>query len=254
MALLSHMTSTAFARSPGARVLLLAGMMFVLVTLSGCQMLPWPPTGKTEPPPAPPPEIEKPHVPTAQEREIQRLLAEASTAMAEDRLTTPSEDCAYYRYVRVLKLDPENGDARIGLSDIVERYLNWALMEARSRRFGRAYGYLASARSVDETHPNIAAVARQIDELQQAHSTRYKLSREGLAARSAEVAERLREIGAEIARSNASVVITARSDPDGRWIYQQLNAATGTRVRAQMQIGTPPSVELLAPADSQGQP
>lgn len=254
-----RMTSSACTRSERDRIPLtgplLASVALVLMTLSACQMLPpSAPAGKPDAPPQTPPPVAESHVPTDAEREIQHLLAGAATALAADRLTAPPEDCAYYRYVRVLALDPGNADAGIGISDIVERYLNLALREAESRRFGRARHYLNSARSVDDSHPNIEAVTRQIEELERAHSTRYKLPPDGLESKSVAVAARLREIGREIARRGATIVITARSDSEGRWIYQQLNEVTGTRVRAQLQLGTPPSVELLSPTPGEAQP
>ena len=66
-----------------------------------------------------------------------------------------------------------------------------------------------------------------------------------MAAREASVRRQLQRIGFEAKTRDALCVITARSDPEGRWIYQQLADSPGEkRVRAEIEIGTPPSVEL----------
>ena len=73
----------------------------------------------------------------------------------ESRLTTPIEDNAYYRYLQVLAIDPTNEDANTGISNIVEEYLDWSLESVANRNFRAATNYLNTARSVDDTHPNI---------------------------------------------------------------------------------------------------
>jgi|TARA_B100000315_G_scaffold226110_1_gene232825 hypothetical protein len=178
--------------------------------------------------------------------EIERLLLEAGDALLQNRLTTPAEDCAYYRYLRVLTLDPANREARQGINDIVEKYLDWAIRDADGNDFKGAESYLNKARTVDETHPNIVAVAEQIAEKSHARIMTYRLSTEGLNIRAPWITEELMDIGVEVLKRNATVVITARSDAEARWIYQQLNQASGeTRVRAEVKMGALPSVRLV---------
>jgi len=218
-------------------------LLLALATLASCELL------QTRPPPPkePEPAVVAPQPPVVNPRqaEIDRLLDEAALALDDYRLLTPPENNAYSRYLRVLNLDPGNMTARVGIGDIIERYLNWALQEAQARRFSRARAYVESALSIDPSHPNIAAVQRQIEELENARTTRYKLPPAGLQRRSPDVVALLQRIGLDLADRDASVVITARSDAEGRWIYQQLNELSGKRVRAELQIGTPPSVELF---------
>ncbi|MDZ7827331.1 MAG: hypothetical protein U5R48_16550 [Gammaproteobacteria bacterium] len=61
------------------------------------------------------------------QREIRGLLEEADRALAELRLTTPADDNALDRYLRVLALAPGHPEARAGLDRIVEAYLDLAL-------------------------------------------------------------------------------------------------------------------------------
>ena len=104
---------------------------------------------------------------------------------------------------------------------------------------------IATARRVDPRHPSIATVERQMELLTSSKRDVYSLERDGVAAREVSVSRQLQRIGFEAKTRDALCVITARSDPEGRWIYQQLAASPGEkRVRAEIEIGTPPSVEL----------
>ncbi len=58
------------------------------------------------------------------------------------------------------------------------------------------------------------------------------------------MAAELLEIGREAGEHNATAIIYARSDAEGRWIYQQLNRATSTRLRARIELSTPPRIRL----------
>ena len=119
-------------------------------------------------------------------------------------------------------------------------------MDAANRGDVRlATQYLGKARSVDEGHPNIPAVARLIEEHKNANKTTYYLSIEGLDQKSDEIIRELLDIGRTAAMRSATAVITARNDAEGRWIYQQLNAASPERIHARMEIGSKPSVRLI---------
>ncbi|MBD3649005.1 MAG: hypothetical protein HUJ31_16485 [Pseudomonadales bacterium] len=177
--------------------------------------------------------------------EIRRLLAEASSAVEENRLTTPVDDNAYYRYLRVLSLDPANQAAEEGISTIVEKYLEWAIDNARQQRFRQAINFLNRARSVDENHPSIDAVAKLIDDQRRADEMTYRLSPNGVEQHAERVVGELYEIGRRIAQHDARVVIIGRTDAEGRWIYQQLNDATPLRVRARFETGDYPAVRLI---------
>ena len=60
------------------------------------------------------------------------------------------------------------------------------------------------------------------------------------------LAEQLKTLGAQAKAQDAWVIIRARNDAEGRWIYQQLAAAAGDkRIRAELTIGAPPAVDLL---------
>ncbi len=191
-----------------------------------------------DPTPAPAPVI------TKHDWQIRRLLDEAAAAFADNKLTTPVDDNAYYRYLRVLSIDANNERAEQGIADIVDKYLEWSIENVRQDRLPRAVSYLRKAKSIDEHHPGIPAVESLIAEQRAANRMTYRLSAPAIDEKAPRAVAELREIGGKIARENAMVVITGRTDEEGRWIYQQLNDATPSRVRARFELGNHPSVRL----------
>ena len=59
-------------------------------------------------------------------RKIESLLNAAEDDIRTLRLSKPADDSAVYRYRQVLKLDPNNREARRGLEIVVEKYLDLA--------------------------------------------------------------------------------------------------------------------------------
>ena len=217
-----------------------------LLVLAGCE---------TEPPrqaPAPQPEPSAPPAPPATEPpDVEPLLERARLAFEAHRLTTPEDISAYSLYREALRLDPGNDRARRGLEQIVERYVRFALEAVERRQYARARSMLARARLVDAGHPAIEPTEQQLNLVENAERDRLRLDPAALAKRSAALGERLRGLGARAKNPGCRVTINARSDAEGRWVYRQLNSASGTtRVRARLAIASPPSVELVCP----GQP
>ena len=203
----------------------------------------------TAPPPAQPPveaEVEA-TLPAVDDnrREIEWLLDEAVTAFHDNRLTTPLNDNAYYRYLRVLALDPHNAEAEHGIADIADKYLVWAMDRAANGDYRSATEYLNKAKSVDEGHPNIPAVTNYINDRRGASRFLYRLPPGPLTDRADSVAKDIREIGVAATEHRALCIITARSDAEGRWIYQQLNSATSIRIRGRIEIGETPEIRLV---------
>lgn len=227
----------------GIRCLLAVAGLCVLL-LAGCE---------TEPPrPQPVPEPQAPAIPAPEPPpDVEPLLEEARLAFEALRLTTPEENSAYALYREVLRLDPENDHARRGIEKIVERYVRFALEAIDRRQFARARSMLARARLVDARHPAIEPTEQQMKLVENARRDRIKLEPGVLAQRSSTLGERLRDLGGRAKAAACRVTINARSDAEGRWIYRQLNSASGeARVRARMAIASPPSVELVCPDQS----
>ena len=194
-------------------------LFIVASTLSGCQMRTISP--EEQDPSTAPAEVDPRIIP---------LLAKADEAYIEDRLTTPLDDNAYLRYLQVLSIDPDNEKANQGIANIVEKYLAWSIENVYQARYRRARDFLNKARSVDEDHPNIAAVENMVNTYASGRTQTFELSRKSTELRDSQTVSTLGSIAAEISKHQATVVIEAPSDATGRWIYQQLNEATKERV------------------------
>ncbi len=176
---------------------------------------------------------------------IGRLLEAADQALAEDRLTTPEAGSAHSLYREILKLNPDDQRAQRGFEKIVERYVKLALTAADRRRYAQGRLMLQRAREVDPTHPAIAPTERQLELLENARRDKVRLDAEALANRASAVRGALKRLGRRASEGGCRVHINARSDAEGRWVYQQLNSGAGdARVRARLTVASPPTVEL----------
>lgn len=175
---------------------------------------------------------------------IGQLLSEAEAAFARNNLTTPVEDNAYSRYLQVMFLDPENDDAEQGIARIVDRYLDWAVVNARNNNIRKAKDYLNNAKSIDDTHPGIPSVTSLITDSQNRTSVSFPLNSSDLIAGNQIILTQLHEVAREIQRLNATVVIKASTDALGRWIYQQLNQTSDNRVSATFEYHPSPHIIL----------
>ncbi|HAK53645.1 MAG TPA: hypothetical protein DCM54_17340 [Gammaproteobacteria bacterium] len=175
---------------------------------------------------------------------IEEFLLLAEEAFSRDRLTTPVNDNAYLWYLQALAIDNENAAANHGISDIVERYLSWALDRSDAGDFESAFDYIGKAKSIDDTHPNISAVEAHVASKTALRVAHFPISKNQLVNKSESLKSQLLEIAEEINRLEANVIIRAPSDSLGRWIYQQLNEFAHNRVSATFEISNSPQVTL----------
>jgi len=107
---------------------------------------------------------------------------------------------------------------------------------------------------VDPAHPGITAAAEQITLLSTAKREFLALDGDQLKARDTALLETLRRAGMLARRPGCRAVIHARSDSEGRWVYQQMSAAAARdgsdRIRSNLQISWPPGVEVLCFTES----
>lgn len=193
-----------------------------------------------------PPPAQAPALSADEMAEIEDLLDRAERAIADDHLTYPSSGSALALFDRVRILDPDNEQARRGLERIVERYLELATGAAERRRFDDARALLDRAYIVDPDHAGIAPTRAQIELLDDAERRVIALEGERLRNRDPALEETLRQAGVASRGEGCRAEITARSDSEGRWIYQQMSAGGGlARIQAQLNIGTPPRIEVV---------
>ena len=213
--------------------------------LAGCTV-PRPPQTPVPPQdPLPPAAPATPADPAAQAR-VAALLDAAEQALAADLLTTPPEDNALAYYTEALALMPAHPAAKRGLERIVERYLELAVRAIDRQRWASARSMLARAALVDAEHPGIDPLRRQAEMLATAKRESLRVDRAALRARQGALGARLAAFGKTGRQRGARVTIRAPSDADARWIYAQLNRAAGERrIRASIEIGLPPQVDVL---------
>jgi hypothetical protein len=177
---------------------------------------------------------------------LDALLEEGDRALKGNRLLTPIDDCAYDFYRDALVVAPDHPAALHGLQRVAERYVAMAEQAAEKGQYDTARKMLRNARFVDPELDSIGAAESQIKMRSTAQRERTALDAERLTARNPELSNQLRALGAEAKARDAWVVIRARNDAEGRWIYQQMADAPGDRrIRAELTLGSPPGVDLL---------
>ncbi len=175
------------------------------------------------------------------------LLDAAEDAFYADHLTYPHPS-ALDHWNTVLQLDPGNLEARRGRERIVERFIERANTAVQRQQYAMARSMLARARLIDPEHPSIAPANTRITLASSAKRSRLDLDGGALQARSASTAGKLANFGKQARGDGCLTYIRARSDAEGRWIYQALKKAPGQqRIRANISISTPPRVELECP-------
>ncbi len=189
---------------------------------------------------------------------IANLLALAERALQADRLASPAHDNAADRYRAVLKLDPQNPQARTGLQLVVMRYVDLARQALAKSRAEQADYFLARARGVGgvaadnsllaELQNNIADA--RASQARSADHSRFDLDRQQLSAKTSELVALLTEIAERVRDTDEALLIVARTDSEGRWLYQQMRRAVpGYRLRGDIQIGKVPHILLQAPIE-----
>jgi hypothetical protein len=187
----------------------------------------------------------RPAAPINQDR-LDLLLDQGDRALAAGRLLTPIDDCAYDYYRQALLVAPNHPAAVHGLERVADRYIGMAEQAADRGQFDTAKAMLKHARYVDPDRPGIAETQALIDMRSSAKRRHVPLDAEELSSRAAGLADQLKALGGQAKAQDAWVIIHARSDAEGRWIYQQLASAAGDRrIRAELTIGAPPAVDLL---------
>ncbi len=198
------------------------------------------PTPVAAPPPAPA------KMSVADADRLDALLEKGDRALKDNRLLTPIDNCAYDFYRDALKVAPGHPAALHGLQRIAERYVAMAEQSAEKGQYAVARKWLDHARLVDPDLDSIANAETQIQVRSTAQRDHTSLDAEQLTSRSPALSSVLKTLGAKAKARDAWVVIRARNDAEGRWIYQQMADSPGDRrIRAELTLASPPGVDLL---------
>lgn len=231
----------------------LVGISLAALWLQGCISTPPVPAPRA----VPLPQKQEPAGPTPEEirqRNVAFFLSRADEAQRQGHLTQPAGASAYDYYLRVKYLDPGNRRAASGIQTIVIDFVERARGALRRRSFGEANSYLNRA---EELAPGNALVSEVRAALERERSRARQDQPEGealalpagaLSAKSDVAVQLLKDAARRIRAENLRVLIIARNDSEGRWIYQQLREAVpGYRVRANIKLGGPPRLMLQSP-------
>lgn len=194
--------------------------------------------------------------PTRAEK-IDQWLSQADQALANDRLLSPLGDNAHDRYRAVLLYDPDNTRAISGLQAIALRYLDLARSAAARSALTQARGYLELAETVDPGNPLVDELRQNLQAQRERMASAEALSEEGkiislnpllLHQRAESLVEELHSLARRVRETGEFVLITSRTDAEGRWIYQQMRDGVSDYVlRGDIKIGSPPRIQLQPP-------
>lgn len=229
----------------------------VVFSLSACQS-PFFANQKKPPVVAPAPVAPPPVVITKEQQVIRMLLLNGEYTLSRDQLLTPANDNAYDFFRAVLKLDPENQRAKGGLQGIVMRYVDLARQAAARGNYTQATTMLNNARIVDPDNLLIkevsAALTEQIKSAPPVQpyrggSNEFLLDANLLGKNDPQILARIAEIAQKLKANDGLAMIIARTDVEGRWIYQKMrDAVPGYRVRGDIKLGSPPRVQIVPSA------
>jgi tetratricopeptide (TPR) repeat protein len=184
-------------------------------------------------------------------RIIADILFEAKYAFDDNQLMSPPGDNAYDRYQEVLEIYPDNAVALEGINEIIVRYTELADIAMGNGQYDNAESLLARAASIDDfkVFEELIDAGKQRLELARSRKIdKFDLDGEALRDQSLEMLVQLAEIGDYVKDKEATMLITARTDEEGRWIYRIMREAVGGfRLRGDIIVGDPPSVQVILP-------
>ncbi len=186
---------------------------------------------------------------------LKSIIEQAESAFDAKALTTPSQTSALHYYRELLVLQPNHPAAIDGLRRIVDQYIAWALTAIDEGNYAKAHQFLERAARVNPKSPSIAAASEQIRRKRE-QATSIEIVPDWLLAEGDSeptqdevetkdiVSAYFTKIANKIDTLSAKVTIYSRTDRQGRWLYQKINAHTGQRLRATLKIDTPSRIEL----------
>ncbi|HTF96057.1 MAG TPA: hypothetical protein VL995_08000 [Cellvibrio sp.] len=231
------------------------GLLIVTaLSLSACQMSLWPKQKKTPPPPPPTPVVAPAPVITKEQQVVRMLILNGEYTLSQNQLLTPKNDNAFDYFRGALKLDPNNQRAKGGLQGIVMRYVDFARQAAARGNYSQATTMLNNARIVDPDNLLIkevsAALTEQIKSAPPVEPYRggaheFLLDASLVGRDDPKILARIAEVANKVKESNSLAMIIARTDVEGRWIYQKMREAVpGYRIRGDIKLGNPVRIML----------
>ena len=180
------------------------------------------------------------------------MLYEARLAFDDSRLTSPAGDNAFDMFRVILDIDPGNEIALQGLDDIVIRYIQMADAAIKLGQYKNAETLLRRAQAVDRQPQALLAAEKRLQEARKNKLETFPLEPEILDSRSLELMVSLADIGQYIRNQEATFLINARTDEEGRWIYKIMREAVGGyRLRGNIGISAEPGILVTVPSNDE---
>lgn len=200
-----------------------------------------------------------------------RLLAKADGFYERGMLLWPEDDNAYIRYRAVKIIQPDNEAAQAGLDAILVHELALVKDMLAKSKYTSAEEKRAELEKLFPDEPSLEQLRGDIEKAvadykqrMRAHSANQAENGDAVKAGGEEpddriyldpaelkqkdegLITRLQEIAKVVQDTDRGVLIFARSDAEGRWVYQQMRKATPNyRIRGDIRIGKP-AIKLLS--------
>jgi len=185
---------------------------------------------------------------------VRLLILNGEYTLAHDQLLTPTTDNAFDYFRAALLIDPNNQRAKGGLQGIVMRYVDFARQAAARGNYTEATSKLNNARMVDPDNLLIKEVSEALSEQiksappvesYKGGSNEFLLDMSLLGKDDPQILARLSDIVNKLKTTHSFALIIARTDNEGRWIYQKMREVDPNyRVRGDIKLGSPPRVKL----------
>lgn len=116
------------------------------------------------------PQVDHAQFLTPQQKKIRSLLKAAAADFQDNRLTSPEENSAYNKYLRVIEISPQNQKAQNGILKIAQRYTDLVENALIQKNFMKAANYLTIAKKIN---PNLKRYKMLKSKLAQSMNTTH---------------------------------------------------------------------------------
>ena len=97
-------------------------------------------------------------------KHIKQLMLKAEISTSSYKLTYPEEDCAFFYYSEVLKLDSGNHEAKQGIEEIPTRVASLAKRRMKKLRYINAKNLIEQGLAIDPNHPELLSIQKELNE------------------------------------------------------------------------------------------
>ena len=184
------------------------------------------------------------------------FLERANRAMSQG-LYFPDQSSvnAFDSFRSVLQLNPDNKAAKAGLdnlvlnaSEAIRQYLRKGQVDRAQKALQRYVAYLGENPVFRDLEHQIRVTneKKQIS-VSKNSETVLLLPPSPLSQRADAIQTLLSTVAVRIKKTGESIIIFARTDAEGRWIYKQIKIASGILVRGDIKLSQQPRIEFLPP-------